>query len=386
METVAVIFGGKSAEHDISIITAISTIIKPLELTKKYNVLPVYITKSGEWYCDSKLKDIYNYTKKDISETLKKIKPITLDLNNGLTLIKTSKFGKSERIKVDVAFPSMHGTYGEDGTLMGVLEMANVPFIGCDTAASAVAMNKVLSKKVAESSGISVVNYHDFTKAEYLANPEEVVKAVAKKLKYPLFIKPAHLGSSIGISKAKDEVELKNAIEVAAFYDDLILVEEEVKNLVEVTLPIIGNDKLTPAFLEKPLTQAEDFFDFDTKYLRNGKNSAKSGAKGSQGYSEVPAKLEKKLYDEAVNVGLSVYKAIGLSGISRVDMLIDSKTNKIYFNEVNPLPGGLYIHNWIKSGISNAEMVDKLIELAKEKFNAKASVNTKFTTSYLRQF
>jgi D-alanine-D-alanine ligase len=263
--------------------------------------------------------------------------------------------------------------------------MANVPFVGCDTAASAVAMNKVLAKKVAQSSNINVVKYESFNKVDFKSGLDKISDKVKSNLKFPVFVKPAHLGSSIGISRAKDENDLKNAVELAFFYDDLILVEEEVGNLIEVTLPIIGNHQLTPAFLEKPLTKAEDFFDFDTKYLQGGKKGSK-GAKGSQGYSEVPAKLDRELYRKAEEVGLSVYKALNLSGISRVDMLIDSKTNKIYFNEVNPLPGGLYIHNWIKKGISNTEMVERLVELAKDKYNEKNSINTKFSTSYLRQF
>ncbi|NBW28775.1 D-alanine--D-alanine ligase [bacterium] len=385
MEKIAVIFGGKSAEHDISIITAISTVIKPLELTKKYLVVPIYITKDGKWYSDQKLKDINRYTKKDISETLKKLKPISLSFDNGLELLRQSKFGKVSKEKIDVVFPSMHGTYGEDGTLTGLLEMANVPFVGCDTAASAVAMNKVLAKKVAQSSNINVVKYESFNKVDFKSGLDKISDKVKSNLKFPVFVKPAHLGSSIGISRAKDENDLKNAVELAFFYDDLILVEEEVGNLIEVTLPIIGNHQLTPAFLEKPLTKAEDFFDFDTKYLQGGKKGSK-GAKGSQGYSEVPAKLDRELYRKAEEVGLSVYRALNLSGISRVDMLIDSKTNKIYFNEVNPLPGGLYIHNWIKKGISNTEMVERLVELAKDKYNEKNSINTKFSTSYLRQF
>ena len=385
MEKIAVIFGGKSAEHDISIITALSTVIKPLELTKKYLVVPIYITKDGKWYSDQKLKDINRYTKKDISETLKKLKPISLSFDNGLELLRQSKFGKVSKEKIDVVFPSMHGTYGEDGTLTGLLEMANVPFVGCDTAASAVAMNKVLAKKVAQSSNINVVKYESFNKVDFKSGLDKISDKVKSNLKFPVFVKPAHLGSSIGISRAKDENDLKNAVELAFFYDDLILVEEEVGNLIEVTLPIIGNHQLTPAFLEKPLTKAEDFFDFDTKYLQGGKKGSK-GAKGSQGYSEVPAKLDRELYRKAEEVGLSVYRALNLSGISRVDMLIDSKTNKIYFNEVNPLPGGLYIHNWIKKGISNTEMVERLVELAKDKYNEKNSINTKFSTSYLRQF
>jgi D-alanine-D-alanine ligase len=390
METIAVIFGGRSAEHDVSIITAIASIIKPLELTKKYRIEPIYIAKNGAWYSDQRLKDIEIYSKGTINELIDRLSPISLQLDGGLKLIKASGIaGRKQHIKIDLVFPAMHGTYGEDGSLMGLLEMAGVPYVGCNVAASAVAMDKLLAKQLVSENDIPVTKYIYTTKAELEHEPSQVIKKIKQNLNYPLFIKPVHLGSSIGITRAKDDQELANGLEVAAHYDNRVLIEEEVANLIEVTLPIIGNDHPIPALLEQPLTKSEDFFDFDTKYMlggKKGKGKGGIGAKGSQGYSQIPANLDKDLYQKAEAIGLNVYKSLGLSGIARVDMLIDSKTKIVYFNEINPLPGGLYSHNWNKAGVSNVELVQKLISYAKERFSENQSLTTSFNTNYLRQF
>ncbi|HET9173789.1 MAG TPA: D-alanine--D-alanine ligase family protein [Candidatus Saccharimonadales bacterium] len=389
METVAVIFGGRSAEHDVSIVTALSSIIKPLELTRKYRVEAVYIAKDGSWYWDEKLKDIRLFSSGSISDFLHRSHPASVEFNGGMTLIKSSGIaGRKTARKIDIVFPAMHGTYGEDGALMGLLDMAGIPYVGCGVAASAVAMDKVLAKRIAMGSDIPVAKYASFYKSDFERNASSLLQWTMKNLSLPVFVKPAHLGSSIGINRATTATELRNAIEVAAHYDEQILVEEEVQNLIEVTLPIIGNDQLQPALLERPLTKAEDFFDFATKYMQGGKKGSgkKGGAKGSQGYSQIPADIPKDVYDEAVQIGIKVYQVLGCSGIARVDMLIDSKRKAVYFNEVNPLPGGLYAHNWRAAGISNVELVEKLISLAKDRFAERQALTTSFSTNYLQQF
>ncbi len=384
METILVIFGGQSAEHDVSIITAINSIITPLILTKKYKVLPLYISKTGQWYCDKALSNIELFTSGKIDNFLIKSKPVSLKFNNGLE-IELNRL-HTKRLKVDLVFPAMHGTFGEDGDLMGLLEMSGVVYVGCGVSASAIAMNKVLAKQLALGCNIPVSKFLAFKTSDFKLKLTKVLKNINSRLKFPIFVKPAHLGSSIGISRVKNNDELKNALELAFYYDDLVIVEEEVANLIEVTLPIIGNDKLTPALLERPMLHQADFFDFETKYLKGGKKGAKTDSKGSQGYSEVPAKLEKSLYDAAQSLGLKVYQEFGLSGIARIDMLIDSKTNKVYFNEINPMPGSLYSHNFQKAGISNVLLVEKLLQLARERFKARSSVVTTFKTNYLKQF
>lgn len=388
METVAVIFGSRSAEHDVSIVTALAGIIKPLELTKKYRIEAVYIAKDGRWFWDEKLKDIKLFTSGEVQDYMHRNQPASVQFDGGLTLIKASGIaGRKQSRKIDLVFPATHGTFGEDGALMGLLDMANVPYVGCGVAASAVAMDKVLCKQLAVANGIPVSKFLAFTKAELEREPAVALKAILKQLRYPLFVKPAHLGSSIGINRVGGDHELRNSLEVAAHYDSKVIVEEAVRNLIEVTLPVMGNDVPQPALLEQPLTRAEDFFDFDTKYLQGGKKGkGKGGAKGAQGYSQIPAKLPKDLYARAEAVGMAVYRALGCSGIARVDMLIDSHTAKVYFNEVNPLPGGLYAHNWNRAGVSNVQLVDKLIAFAKERHAAEAALATSFSTNYLQQF
>lgn len=386
-QTVAVIFGGRSTEHDVSIVTAIASIIKPLLLTKAYEVIPVYITRDGAWYADQKLSDISLFSSGSIDAFLGAAKPVNLQLDGGLNLVFESRLGR-KKTKIDLVFPAMHGTYGEDGSLMGLLEMAGVPYVGCGLAASALAMDKVLAKLLAQSHDIPTPKFHYFRRAEVVADTAAVAKTAMKDLRFPVFVKPPHLGSSIGISRAANEAELMNALEVAAHYDDTVLVEEAVQNLIEVTLPIMGNDHPQPALLERPLTHAEDFFDFETKYMNGGKKGGKGGkgTKGAQGYSQLPADLPEKLYRQAEQTGLNVYKALGCSGIARVDMLIDSKAGTVYFNEVNPLPGDLYAHNWRAAGVSSVDLVQKLVSFAEERFAAKNAITTAFSTNYLKQF
>lgn len=391
MKTIAVIFGGKSAEHDVSIVTAIANVIKPLELSKKYRVEAVYIAKNGAWFWDDKLKDIKLFTSGEIDRFVARTNPASVQFDSGMTLVKASGLaGRKQHLKVDVVFPSMHGTYGEDGALMGLLDMAGVPYVGCSLESSVLAMDKVVTKQIALANNLPSNKFVHFMSADLERDPAAALKSVTKALKYPLFVKPAHLGSSIAITRVTTDTELRNAMEVAARFDDKIIVEEAVANLIEVTLPVIGNDDLTPAYLEQPLVSAESFFDFETKYMGNGKKmgGAKSaGAKrGAQGYSKIPAEIPKDLYNKAEAIGLGVYRALGCTGIARIDMLIDSKTKAIYVNEVNPLPGSLYAHNWRQKGISNVELVTRLVELAEERHHARLNFSTVFSTNFLKQF
>lgn len=389
MKTIAVIFGSRSAEHDISIVTALSAIIKPLESTKQYRVEAIYIAKDGSWYWDEKLKDIRLYQSGEIDDFMRKAPRVQLQFGpDGLTLVKSSQFaGRKQYKKIDVVFPATHGTHGEDGELMGLLEMANVPYVGCGVAASAVAMDKVLSRQVAEACGVAVPKYEHLPARVFQSKGAEVVKELEKTLSYPLFVKPARLGSSIGISRVENSRELVNAIEVALHYDDKAIIEEAVPNLIEVTVPIIGNEELTYATPEQPLVREDGVFDFDTKYMNGGKGGKKMGAKaGAQGYSKIPADISKDLYDQSLEAAGSVYRALGCSGIARIDLLLDGIAKRVYFNEVNPLPGSLYNHNWRASGISNVELVSRLVELAEDRWSKKQKLTTTFSTNFLKQF
>jgi D-alanine-D-alanine ligase len=377
MKTVAVMFGGRSAEHDVSIITAHIPIIDTLLASAQYDVWPVYITKDGAWYCDKQMNDLSFFQEADWQQKLARMQKVRLNFDKGLTIEWPGFFDR--HIKVDVAFPAMHGTYGEDGSLMGVLRMAGVPFVGCDIFASAVAMDKVLTKQLLEAEKIPTPPYVWFTRGMWKADPETLRREI-KKLEYPLFVKPVHLGSSIGISKAKDEKELENAIEVALHYDDKILVEQGITEMIEVTLPIMGNDDPRTAHVERPLNKTE-FFDFNDKYLSGGGKKGQDGA--NSGYSQIPADIGEKMTEHVKEIGVKVYQTLGCTGISRVDFIIDTKHDKAYVIEVNTLPGSLYHHNWKKAGVSNMDLVSGLVRLAEERHAALKDTTYAFKSDIL---
>ena len=376
--SIAVIFGGRSAEHDVSTITAHIPIINTLQASGQFDIWPIYITKQGTWYCDKVMNDLAFFKQSDYEARLSKMTPIELGLKDGLTLVWPGLFAK--RQKIDVVFPSMHGTYGEDGSLMGLLRMANVPFVGCDIFGSAAAMDKVLTKQVVAAEGMAVVPYVWFTKSMWIKDVAKF-KAEIKKLKWPVFVKPVHLGSSIGMAKAKTDAELDNAIEVALHYDDKVLVEESVEPLLEITLPIMGNDIITTANCERPLNKTE-FFDFKDKYLSGGK---KGGGGVNTEYSEIPADISDELAAEIKGIGRRVYQALDLAGIARVDFLINADTKKVYVNEVNTLPGSLYHHNWKKAGVSNMDLVLGLVKLADERFASQKGRTLTFKSDILQK-
>ncbi len=383
-KTVGVFFGGKSTEHDISIITALSAVIKPLLATGKYEVVPVYIAKDGSWYSDKAFADISLFSSGRIKEFVKTQKKVLIEFNDGLVLVKQGL--KNKKIRIDIAFPAMHGTYGEDGSIMGLFRMAGVAFVGCDQTASVIAMDKVLCKQVVEAAGVATTKSVHFSDYDFTKNKRDALQQVSE-LNYPVFVKPAHLGSSIGISRVTQQDQLENAVEVAVHYDNLVIIEEAVQNLIEVTVPIMGNEDPIPALVERPLTNGDDFFDFEAKYIREGgKKSGGETPKGAQGYSEAPAKIGTELYDLSVTTALTAYKAVGCSGMCRVDLLIDSKTKKVYFNELNPLPGSLYAHNWQRAGVSPVALVTRLIELAEAHHESQRKLQSTFSTNFLKQF
>lgn len=377
MKTIAVIFGGRSVEHDVSIITAHIPVIDTLLASGKYDIWPVYIAKDGSWYSSKKMNDLAYFKTPDFEEHLAREKKVQLSFDRGLSLVWPSIIQKT--VKIDVVFPAMHGTFGEDGSLMGLLRMANVPYVGCDTTSSAVAMDKVLTKQVLAQEGIPLVPSVWFTKREWLEDGARVREKISK-LKMPLFIKPAHLGSSIGITKVKNAAELENALEVALHYDDKILVEQGVENLIEVTLPIMGDDAIRTALVERPLNKTE-LFDFDSKYM----SGEKKGGGANSAYSEIPADIEEDITRQVVELGKKVWGIIGCSGIARVDFLIDSTTKKVYVIEVNTMPGSLYHHNWKRAGVSDMELVLGLVKMAENRFEAQKNVNHTFRSEILNK-
>ena len=380
MKTIGVFFGSRSTEHDISIITG-QLIISGLK-GLGYSVVPVYITKSGEWMIDEGLGRLTSFTDptKDIAKN-EAYKEYILDLGQShgkLVLKKKGLTGKT--ITIDIAFPALHGPHGEDGTIQGLFEMFSVPYVGCGVTASAIAMDKVFTKQLCEAHGIPVTKFVSFYKKEWEQDKKNLITKLERTLRFPVFVKPAHLGSSIGIAKIKDKKgdDLVNAIDVGFYYDDKVLVEEGVENLMDATCCVIGNDKLKASVLQESVFHT-DLFDFNEKYLKEGGahlGKSKSGI-------VIPARVDKPMTLKIQEMAKDVYKALGCTGIARVDFLLNKKTNKLFVAEVNPLPGTLYHHLWKASGMELNELLQTLICLAEEHYKVKNTRTFSFQSSVL---
>jgi len=376
MKTIGVFFGSRAPEHDVSIVTGQLIISGLKELG--YKVIPVYITKKGEWLIDNKLSAIETFRKGKID--VGKWANYNLDLDASkekLVFRKKGVFGKE--ITVDIVFPAFHGQNGEDGTFQGLCEMLNVPYVGCDTTASAVAMDKILTKLLYVAQKIPTTKFVQVTSKAWEENRSSILKEI-KNLKIPLIIKPTRLGSSIGISKATNTKELEFAIEVALHYDPKVVVEEVVENLMDITCCVIGNDDPIPSILQESVFQS-DFFSYEDKYIKEG--GAQLGR--AQQSLVIPARLDEKTTKEIRAAAIEIYRLIGCSGIARVDFLFDKKAKKWFANEINTLPGTLYHHLWKKSGLEFGELLKRLIGYAEEKFRVKKNITYTFESSILTQ-
>lgn len=379
-KTIGVFFGSKSPEHDISIITAQLIIagLRGLDL----DVVPIYINRNGLWMIDEELGKLKSFTdpKQEI-EKEKRFQEFYLDLegSNGKMVFKKKGIG-GKTIIIDVAFPAFHGSYGEDGTIQGLFEMMNIPYIGCDIASSAIAMDKALTKQIYLANNIPTTKFIYFYKKDWEENKEKIIKEIKETLQWPVFIKPVHLGSSIGISKIKegDTAGLENKIDVAFYYDDKVLVEEGVADLMDVTCCVIGNSELISSQLQESVFQA-DLFDFEEKYLKEGGSQLGK----SQSGVIIPARLSEDLTKSIQETAKKSYKALSCCGIARIDFLLNKETNKFFANEVNPLPGTLYHHLWKASGLELDELLNKLINLAEEKHKQKQSISHNFESKIL---
>lgn len=376
---IAVIFGGKSVEHDVSIVSA-QVVIEDLKKNGKYDITPIYITKRGEWVAGEKLNNIQPFKDlKSISENANKIE-LKLDSSDGKIRFQQKKsFFEKEMKKIDVVFPVMHGTYGEDGSIAGFCEMMQVPYVGCGILSGALCMNKIATKQIFAVNNILSVKNLWFDTDGWKADPENIYTQVGKELKYPIFVKPANLGSSIGISKAVDAKTLKFAFEVAAHYDSKIIVEEGIANLMEVNCAVLGNEDPLPSILEEPIS-AQDFLNFEEKYISKGGSMAGK----SKSKVKIPAPLDENKTKEIQDLAVKVFKILNCNGIARVDFLLDKDDNyKVYVNEVNPMPGNLQQHLWEAGGIKPENLVEKLINLAIERFNKKQRYTYTFDSNIL---
>jgi len=372
---VGVFFGSRSPEHDVSIITG-EFIISGLKKLN-HNVTPVYLDKQGRWFLGEELGKLSFF--KDGGD-LDKLKPYYLDLAKSIgKMVFKQKGLLGKEVEIDLAFPAFHGQNGEDGTIQGLFELCNIPYVGCDVASSAITIDKVLTKEFYLAHNIPTTKFISFSADDFVENKNKILQKTTK-LKYPLFIKPARLGSSIGITRAKDSKELEQAIEVAMHYENKILVEEAVENLMDVTCAVLGNENPRASVLQESLF-GEDLFSYEDKYLENG--GAQLG--NAEDKLKIPARLDENTTKQIQEMAVKIFKLFGCSGTARVDFLYNKQTKKIYANEINTLPGTLYHHLWQKSGLEFNELLQELIRLAQEKYKSKKNLISSFDSVILKQ-
>lgn len=373
-KNVLVIFGGKSVEHDISIITGVQT-LNAID-KNKYNIIPIYISKDNNWYTSESFFNIKTFANKSLN--LSKFKKVFLCSGARLFIDKTKKL--KFFTFVDFALLACHGNNGENGQLQGFLDMCNVCYSSPDVLSSAVCMNKLSTKQILQNEGISQVKYISISEEEYKKG-FKFIKNKVNLLKFPLIVKPCSLGSSIGITYCKSINKLKNAISFAFLFDKNVLVEQVVNNLKEVNLSIMGNSIEQELSEIEQVLSAEPFLTYESKYLNK-----KSSAKGMENTSrKIPAEISLQLKEKVKELGLKAFKILNCKGIVRIDFLIDEEKQQVYLNEINTIPGSLSNYLW-KDKYSFTKMLDKLIEYSIAEYNTIKNKVTNFNSNVLNQF
>ena len=377
---VGVIFGGRSVENEISVLTAIQA-MEAIN-TDKYDITPIYISKQGVWYTGEVLRQSSNY--KNMETLLASCQEVYLRPTYGdncLYKVRKPLFGSDVVARLDVVLPALHGTNCEDGSFQGAIEMTGIPYAGCNVLASANGMDKITMKMILAQSGIPVIDYTWFSDKEWFDRSEQVIEKVEKALPYPLIVKPADSGSSVGITAVHNREELVDAIENAVSYSKRIIVEKLVEKLKEINCSVLGNYyECEASVCEAPIRSGE-ILSYADKYLGGGKGS-KGAVKQSQGMRstvrEIPARLPKKDTDFIRTTAVETFKALACDGVARIDFMIDEADGKIYVNEINTIPGSLSFYLWEASGVSFEQLTERLIEIA---FQRKRDSSFK-TTSY----
>lgn len=358
---IGVFFGGRSTEHEISVISA-SQAIAAID-RNKFDVTPVYISKEGRWYTGEALLDLKKY--RDIPSLLKQceevyMRPIYGDYTLYLTNPKGLMKNKNVATKLDVVIPVLHGANGEDGTFEGILDSIGIPYAGCDTLASANGMDKITMKMILRENDIPVVDYTWFTDRQWFAKRDEMIARVESKLGYPVIVKPANLGSSIGIGCAHNREELIAKVEDASRYASRIVVEHMVEQLQEINCSVLGDcDEYETSVLEEPIKSTE-ILSYTDKYM--------GGTKGNQGMQasakKIPAELPADMTAEIQRLAGETFRVLSCHGVSRVDVIVDRADGKIYVNEINTIPGSLSFYLWEATGLSFPKLMERLVSLA----------------------
>lgn len=351
---VGILFGGRSGEHEVSLASAAS-VIRGLD-PDKYEAVPIGITKEGHWL-------VGNAAQKMLPEVLKSGQRVMMTADpTDAALIPLDRGGSGGGQRIDVVFPVMHGTYGEDGTIQGLLDLAGLPFVGAGVLGSAIGMDKDVSKRLLQIAKIPVVPWIAVLRADWERDPKEVQKVVEKKFKYPVFVKPATLGSSVGMTKVHSREELAPALNLAAEFAMKILVEKCIVGR-EIEVSVLGNHD-PKASIPGEIVPHREFYDYTAKYLEEGSQIL------------IPAKLKRAQVKTIQKYAIEAFRALELSGMARVDFFLERTAGKIYLNEVNTIPGftsiSMYPKMWEASGIPFRELIDKLIELALEMHREKA--------------
>ncbi len=356
---IGVFFGGRSTEHEISVISA-SQAMHAIN-REKYDVTPIYISKQGRWYTGNALLEVANY--RNIPELLSKcdevyMKPIFDDYN--LYKKKTSLFGSNIATRLDVVIPVLHGSNGEDGIFEGVLESTGIPFAGCNTLSSANGMDKITMKMILQACDIPVVDYVWFTDKQWFAQRDELIVKIEEKIGYPVIVKPANLGSSVGIGRAIDRSQLIEKVNEAEKYSTRIIVEDMVEELQEINCSVLGDcDEYQSSVCEEPIKSGE-ILSYEDKYMGGTK-----GAKGMQASQKrIPAELPDDETKRIQFLAGETFRVLSCHGVSRVDVIVDRKTRNIYVNEINTIPGSLSFYLWEATGISFDKLMERLVQLA----------------------
>ena len=380
---VGVIFGSRSCEREVSIISAVQ-LMRHAD-PEKYDIIPVYIDESGNWYTGNVLKDIGSF--KPFNPDKKGITKVFPDLSSGsgalLTYIRGTGLFSKDRIeiaaRIDVYIIVMHGLHGEDGTIQGLLELANVPYTSTGVAGSALGMDKIMMKQFFRGADLPVLPGIGVTHTHYLSEPKSVFEEIERELGYPVFVKPANLGSSIGVSRADDRESLEDSLELAFEYDRRVLIEAGLDKPIELNCSVLGYDEEVEASpIEMPINQ-DEFLDFKDKYLASG------GSKGMASLHRVlPAPIEDELKDEIQEMSRKIFRMLDCKGVVRIDYMFDPKAGKLYITEINTIPGSLAFYLWENAGVAYTRLIDRMVGYAEKAHEDKNRANYAYTSDILK--
>lgn len=359
---IAVFFGCRSVEHEVSIISAVQA-MRAIDRSK-YDVTPVYVDKGGIMHTGDALFDIVNY--RDLQSLFKRTETVTLiKTESGVVMhsLSSGVFRRKKDVAVDLAFPIVHGTNCEDGTMAGYFEFLGLPYISCDIISAAVGMDKAVFKDVLKNAGLPVLDCICFTSRQFRLEREKTLDEIAQKVGFPLIIKPVNLGSSVGITKVNSKAELADAAELAVSFADRILAEKAITSLREINCSVLGDaDNCSASVCEEPFMH-DAILSYEDKYLCGGKSEGPSKGMASLG-RKIPADLSEEKSAEIRELACKIFKATGSSGVVRIDFLLDTETDKVYANEINTIPGSLAFYLWEATGIKYTELIDRLVEIA----------------------